>query len=73
MLASIRRNCGILSEWFASVGRFAATYAADLIYFVGMLIMCYGFSAAWEPLGPIVFGGMICLPMLIQKMRGTHA
>ncbi len=66
MLALIRRMCDIVIQR-------AITYAADLIYFAGMVVMCYGFSAAWEPLGPIVFGGMICLPMLVHRMRGTHA
>ena len=70
MLASIYRKS---LPWVMPCVGFVVAYAADLVFFGALLVMCYGCWLAWEPLGFIVFGGMICLPMLIEKLRGTNA
>ena len=43
---------------------------ADTLFLASLLVMSTGFWLAWQPLGLIVFGAMICLPMLIDRMRG---
>lgn len=70
MLASIYR---LSLPWLSFAAQFATAYAADLVFVAALFVMCYGCWLAWEPLGFIVFGGMICLPMLAEKLRGSNA
>lgn len=42
--------------------------APDLLFFLTLLVMSFGFWLAWAPLGPIAFGATICLPMLFDRM-----
>lgn len=43
--------------------------SADLLFFFGLACLSIGAARAWEPLGLIVFGAFICVPMLIDRMR----
>lgn len=66
MIASLWRK---LLAWSVAAWKFSITNSSDVIFMVGLVILSYGCWRAWEPLGLIVFGGMICLPMLIHRMR----
>ena len=53
----------------ASVREVELPSRADAIYLGSLLIMSAGFWLAWQPLGLIVFGATVCVPMLIERLR----
>ena len=42
----------------------------SILFVSALAVMSFGFWLAWPPLGFIAFGGLICLPMLVHRMRG---
>lgn len=61
-----------MGEWRKTALELVVRLAPDLLFCVALTVMCFGFWLAWPPLGPIAFGGVICLPMLISRMRGGN-